>query len=250
MRGLMKIIGNLTHLSLYPMLVKAYSELAEVMPERRVTPSDRLNGNGRHVEGLIFEQMDEEPEAPAQPAAQPKRGGKKDDRAKYLSLRESVPAGVLRIYDALAPVFRAHSRQPRSDKDWKGLLSDLQAVNHVAQNTRGIAEKLPAAFRAIFSEAWDELEYCRSGNGRIETISGLTAKWSDGTMKAIAHVQRYEAALRARGESPFDTAQGKAELAEERNRLIAEYNALKEAGAGKQEMDALRERIKELGVKS
>lgn len=241
-RSLRAKLSGLTHLPLYPALEQAYEGLVPDLPERRGTPKARLNGAGGQE--IIFTAGDEN--GASDTPARAVKSYRRDDRAKYLALRESVPAPVLRCYDALAPVFRAHSRQPRSDKDWKGQLADLQALNELSQKTQGALAKLPEAFRAIFAERWEDLEYCRSGLGRVQTISGLTSVWKDGTLKAVAIVDRYEAALRSRGECPFDTAQGKAELAEERNRLIAEYNALKEAGACKQELAEYAARIKGL----
>ncbi len=104
------------------------------------------------------------------------------EQDKYLALRRSVATGVLRVYDALAPVFRAHSRQPRSEKDWAGMRADLKALAKIAQNTRGVLPALVPALRAVFVEGWEELTYYRTGVGRVETICRAVydmERWDD-----------------------------------------------------------------------
>lgn len=241
-RSLRAKLAGLTHLPLYPALEQAYEGLVPDLPERRGTPKAKLNGT--RGQDIIFA-AGEGGEGASEPPARAPKAQNRDERAKYLALRESVPAPVLRCYDALTPVFRAHSMQPRSEKDWKGHLADLSAINELSQKTRGVLEKLPEAFRAIFAERWEELEYCRSGQGRVQTMSGLTTVWKDGTIKAAEILRRYQSAALKRGEAG-PCGDGDGERAEERNRLIAEYNALKEAGAGKQELAEYAARIRAL----
>ena len=252
-RGLLKVIEGLRHLSLYSLLLEKYDELAPALPGPREKPSARANGNGNGDTPLMFQPpASAKPATPArtQPggaAAAPRRANK-TPQDKYLALRESAPSGVVRVYDALAPIFREHSRQPRGEKEWAGMEADLRALASVDAGSRNTLTKLVPALAAVFVERWPELDYFITGSGNVQTISGLNTKWKDGTMKAVNIVKRWEAALaRRRAEGTAASGTEEEERREELSRLKAEYQALKEApGVTQDELAALAQRIRKL----
>jgi len=244
-KGLIRIIGELSHLSLYPRLLEAYPGLADELPPPGLSPSRRLPSRGdqnslRFVEGEV-DGAESEAEMPitgrmtgqAQDRPRERQESppvKRSEEDRYNALRKRAGSGILRVYDAIAPVMAKHSKQPRGEKDWKGKRADLAALKKVAAKTRGVVERLPDVFAAVFEERWEELEYYRSGKGSVETISGLATEWRDGTLKAVALVKSYEAACRKRGVG-VDAKRSRQEIWEELSLKKQALAAVKESPA-------------------
>jgi len=159
---------------------------------------------------------------------------------KYLKLREKVKPELVAVYDECAAIMCGHSRQPRKAKDFRGMANDLRAVLTLADKTRDIVEHLPAALRAVFVDRWEEMQYFTTGKVRIETISGLVTVWPDGTLKAVALVNRYQGCR--------EEYEGSAKEREDELRMLkAEYRELQKLpGDTTKELAVVRAKIAEL----
>jgi len=226
--GLIKDLRRCSDMSLYPRVLEVYPELVELVPKPEVPRRARLNGKNGQSGKLQFD-----PKPPPEPQVT-------EAEQKYLALRDRVKPALVSIYDGCAAIMQEHSRQPRKANDFNGMADDLRAIRKVAENTKGIIEHVLPALKAIYVERREYMQYFTSGNGRIDTLRGLAAKWSDGTMKAVGLVNRYLAGC--------DQCQvSDAERAEELRRLKIEYRELKQApGVTEDELADARARIAEL----
>lgn len=241
-KGLLIDLRRCVDMSLYPKVLRAYPDLAELVPPPRSSPKALLNGEGGQEQELAFD--------PGPPPAPPARhssgdGGKVTEaEQKYLALRERVKPALVKIYDGCAAIMQEHSKQPRKANDFRGRADDLRAIRKVAEDTKDIVEHVLPALKAVYVDRREEMQYFTSGNGRIDTIRGLAAKWSDGTMKAVGLVNRH-LACRDRYEA------SDAERAEELRRLKAEYRELQTApGVTDAELADARAQIANLAVGS